>query len=521
MFINGYMSIHRGFIIMANGFLPGRYTERDFYRQPDISDRLNKIGINAEDIQGVTVKEEGFSLFDAATLKNINLSDVNNNVLGTLFAKIYSVGKRRERVYISRFPRRLEQDVLYSFENLKFQNDLKLPVPVVIHQGVTKEISKEHSHDEYVYVLLTEYWEGPTADQDVIALRKLIDARKEKLKSDKFIDEDEKKVLAVDIDGLRDVIKKDIVSKSLDTVIEFAGCTTDIIENNNFRLPNTSIKVDIEKDPYEFYIGKRGRQFKAVLYWNLVNQGVKSKTEIIAEDGPLKSFATGKWKEFQYLLKPLVGYMFLNGRKVYSQGDQHLHHFKRHKRKSDSLMGIFDMGSVRMEDPMFGPVRVLSSHLLGLGRKEIRELYSEKLSKYLTHFNPNIAEKDIELAFELNMIPESLWSASRRTYDSLYNTQEYDSVIGSVGEKSKIYRGHTTSGEKLILPRNIELPEAIDHRLYSVPVAIASSKRTLRDIVQGLNSDISGYYDKPALKEPLRKLYAFIEKNIIETDIIN
>src|SRR3989344_3194963 len=509
-----------GVIIMANGFLPGRYTERDFYRQPDISDRLNKIGINAEDIQGITVKEEGFSLFDTATLKNITLSDVDNNVLGTLFAKIYSASKRNERVSISRFPRRLEQDILYSFENLKFKNDLKLPVPVVIHQGVTKEISKEHSHDEYVYVLLTEYWEGPTADQDVIALRKLIDARREKLESNKFIGEDEKKALTIDIDSLREVIKKDIVSKSLDTIIEFARSTTDIIENNNFRLPSTSVKVDIEKKSYEFYIGKRIRQFKAVLYWNLVNQGVKSKTEIIAEDGHLKSFATGKWKEFQHLLKPLVGYMFLDGRKVYSQGDQHLHHFKRRKRESESLMGIFDMGSVRMEDPKFGPVRVLSSHLLGLGRKEIKELYLEKISKYLAYFNPNTAEKDLELALELNMILESIWSASRRTYDSLYNTQEYDSVIGSVGEKSKIYRGNTASGGKLIFPGNIELPESIDHRLYSVPVAIASSKRTLRNIVQGLSSDIFSYYSKPALEEPLKKLYAFIEKNIIETDII-
>src|SRR3989344_656379 len=430
-----------------------------------------------------------------------------------LLAIIYASEQKKKEVHIARKIKSIGEDIVYRSENLKFQESLGLLTPLFI--GAIKKVAKGKQEEPF-YTLLLNYWEGPTADMDIIALRNAVDLREKKLSSDKLLTDKHKERYYSEIKTLDSILKDEIVLNALNTLIEFSTKATDIVENNSFKLPNTKVKIEVVEDPFNFYIGKRERQFKAVLYWNLVNGGERSIEEVLTEGKNIKSMASEKWDAFNELVKPLRDYMFVEGKNVYSQGDQHPHNFKRVKLRdfNKAHMGIFDMGNVKMEDPIFGASKLLASYLLGFDREQIRDVYVKGYSDFVAKFKPKVDERKLELAFELCTLIQALWGVSRRAYDDIYNKEAYETKVGLLGEKSRSY-----INPLLPLVDSIELPTSVDYRLFNPPLAIASNKRCMRDIIQGLRRDISSYYGEPNLEDHLKKLEEFLEKNIIETKI--
>ena len=505
------------------------FNDLEFYKRDDIATRLEKLGVAKGSVRQIKVDKEEVGLFGSASLKRVTLLNAFDQPLGMLLAIIRTAEQEKKGVYITKEIKNIEEDIIYRTENLKFQESLGLLTPLFIHHEALKEVTKvihyealkgvtKGKQEEQLYVLLLNYWEGPSADMDVIALRNAIHLRKKKLNSDNFITCKDKERYSSEIKTLEDVLKDEIVLNALDTMVEFSTKTTDTVENNNFKLPNTKVKIEVVEDPFNFYISKRERQFKAMLYWNLVNRGERGIEEILMEGKDIKSLVADKWDTFNELVKPLSDYMFVEGKNVYSQGDQHLHHFKRVKlRDSDKTrMGLFDMGSVRMEDPIFGASRLLASHLLGFNRAQIKDVYAKGYSDFVAKFKPGVDKRKLELAFELCTLIETMWGASRRANDNLYNKEVYEAKAGLLGEKSRYYKNTLFP---LIGLGSIELPTYVDYRLFNPPTAIASSKRCVGDIMQGLRSDITSYYGEPNLEDHLKKLEEFLEKNIIETKI--
>lgn len=502
---------------MANGLLPGKYADFEFYGQGDVADRLKGLGIEPGSVRKVTVEEEKFGLLDTATLRKITLLDKNGDPLETLFAKIYTPGKSEERTNISSTREKIEKSVAYRYENLKFQNDLGLITPFVVQKGTyacsTRNAGRRKRKEEDTSVLLMDYWEGPTADMDVMALRRAIAIREGRL--GEAVNEEMREKLSSEIISLRETLKRDIVLSALNAIEEFSNKTTLFVEENGLKLPNTNIRVNSERDSYKFFFGKRERQFRALLHWNLIKQSSKSIEEIIAGEETFE--VVKRWKEFRDLIKPFRKYMFTEGRSVYSQGDQHLHNFKRVRLKSsdEASMGIFDMGSVRMEDPLFGASRLLSSYLLDLNRGQILKLYEDGSANFVAKYKPDMNRDETRLAFELCTLIETMWGASRRAHDSTYNWGEFFSHTSVFEERPVDYQN-----VKLPLAHPIVLPGKIDYgAYYSASDAIAANKKRMQNILMGLKEDIVGHYRKPELEDPLKRLEEFLEDNVIETKV--
>ena len=71
------------------------------------------------------------------------------------------------------------------------------------------------------------------------------------------------------------------------------------------------------------------------------------------------------------------------------------------------------------------------------------------------------------------------------------------------------------------LTRSIELPIAIDYKLYDPQIAIDTTKKNIKSIIDGLikDCDVSGYYKVQALVKPLTDLQDFFKRNVYETEI--
>src|SRR3989344_1994257 len=497
------------------GRFVGSFADPECYRRDDIATRLEEVGIAKGSVRQVKVDEEEIGLFCSSEPRKITLLDNFHDPLGRLLAIIYPSGQKKKEIYIARKTKNIDEDIIYRSENMKFQESLSLLTPLFIHYESLRGATKG-KQEEPIYILLLNYWDGPNADMDVIALRNAIDLRKKKLNSDRFITNKNKEKYSSEIKTLEDILKDEIILNALNTMVEFSTKATDIVENNNFKLPNTKVKIEVVEDPFNFYIGKRERQFKAMLYWNLVNRGERIVEDILMEGKYIRHMVAHKWDTFNELVEPFRDYMFVEGRNVYSQGDQHLHHFKRVKSRDSgkARMGMFDMGNVMMEDPIFCASRLLTSYILGFNREQIKDAYVKGYSDFVAKFKPEVDEKKLELAFELCTLIETMWSASKRAHDDMYNKEVYESKTGLIGERLRYYQNTL-----LPLVGSIELPTAVDYRLFNPSVAIASSKRLMRDIIQGLRSDITRYYGEPNLEDPLKNLEEFLEGNIIETKI--
>ena len=492
-----------------------------FYKQPNIAERLEKLAVNSYQVSSVKTEKIESGFLDTAGLRKITLLDSSEKSLENLLAKKYSEDRRKRSVHITVPNKSVEDETAYRFANLKFQNDIGVLSPLVLYRGIYKDVTHGRK-GEIEHLLLLDYWDGPSADMNVIACRRAIESRMESLRNDKFLSDNEKTNFNDEVRKLYEIMKNEIVLKILDSMADFShrAMQHDIIKSGDCKLEydgGKKMNIDRVKNSFDFLIGKRENQFKALVYWNLIDGQQASKDEVLNEDKRLKNLANKKWNNFKSLFQPLRENMFLKGTDVYSQGDQHLHHFKRRPLRQGAdenvRMGIFDMGSAKMEDPLFGSSRLLSSYLLDFNREKIRDIFKERYLGFVSEYKDDVQNKEnkIELAFELCTLLENIWAFSRRAHDIIYNRPEYDRQTYKFREKRKLY-----DNQVLPLVRNIQLPEEIGLDLYDASATIKTNKLRIQEIIQGLIVDTPNYYCESNLVDPLKRLQEFIEDTIIE-----
>lgn len=439
------------------------------------------------------------------TVHDLHLIELQNErhvPFKSLFLQIFSSANLHEdaQQYRER-KRRIEN----RERHMQYWNILGLPTPFLL----TVEKKENRVSGDYAYGIITDYWDGNSHDEDLMAINFRSSMVANHLKNE-FVNPLEKMRLQKELEELKS-LKAKIAISVLDTEHEIAVKGTD-----NILLAGERLVINMPTRDYNYYKAKILNNFRFAFKWHC---RVDPKPELKG-----KNKRQNLTDEFDRHIDPIVRLLSDPEKQVYVHGDEFFHNFKYRFLSGKLRSGVFDSDHACVDRLELSRAKTLLSPLLDVDYVSMDKYLSDANERLLSDLSQAESGASVKDRLAYLIVPKVVGSTLE---SDLIEICEGINIIGRISEgdlnntKYIIQRADTIlnySNPHVDFPANS--PSAIPLGIYSSKLNIAKLKGRLDErlgrMIEG--NTPYGRINDPVLLESVKGLKGILAYFTIPDD---